>query len=312
MKAKEWALLDRQVLGVIMLILSRSVAHNVVKEKTTADLMTALLGIYEKPSTNNKVQLMKKLFNLKMVENASIAQHLNEFNTITNQLSSVEIDVKPSWEAMRMAVSNSMGKEKLKYNDIRDLILVKEIRRKDAGETLRSGYALNLETSGRGDFGKVYLADGSTLDVVGLGDVRISLANGSVWFLEKVRYIPNLKRNLIFVGQLDDEGHAILFVGGIDSRKSTIGFVFTLGGTTISWASNLQKIVTLSTTEAEYVAATEVGKEMIWLHGFLDELGKKQEMGILHSDSQSVYLKKRVLSTSRDTHEKYGSTLGLS
>ena len=46
-----------------------------------------------------------------------------------------------------------------------------------------------------------------------------------------------------------------------------------------------QKIVTLSTTEAEYVAATETGKEMIWLHGFLDELGKKQEMGILHSDS---------------------------
>ncbi|RVX02908.1 Retrovirus-related Pol polyprotein from transposon TNT 1-94 [Vitis vinifera] len=37
--------------------------------------------------------------------------------------------------------------------------------------------------------------------------------------------------------------------------------------------------------EDEYVAATEAGKEMIWLHGFLDELGKKQEMGILHSDS---------------------------
>ena len=35
----------------------------------------------------------------------------------------------------------------------------------------------------------------------------------------------------------------------------------------------------------EYVAATEAGKEMIWLHGFLDELGKKQEMDILHNDS---------------------------
>ena len=65
------------------------------------------------------------------------------------------------------------------------------------------------------------------------------------------------------------------FAGDINSRKSTIGFVFTLGSTTISWASNLQKIVTLSTIEAEYVAATEAGKEMIWLHGFLDELGKK-------------------------------------
>nr|POF08790.1 retrovirus-related pol polyprotein from transposon tnt 1-94 [Quercus suber] len=78
------------------------------------------------------------------------------------------------------------------------------------------------------------------------------------------------------------------FAGDIDSRKSTTGFVFTLGGTAISWVSNLQKTVTFSTTEAEYVAATETGKEMIWLHSILDELGKKQEMGILHSDSQSA------------------------
>ena len=65
-----------------------------------------------------------------------------------------------------------------------------------------------------GDFDIVYLADGSALDVVGMGDVWILLPNGSVWLLEKVRHIPELRRNLISVGQLDDEGHAILFVGG--------------------------------------------------------------------------------------------------
>ena len=124
MKAKELALLNRQVHGVTRLTLSRFVAHNVVKEKTIADLMKALFGMYEKSSANNKVHLMKKLFNLNMAENASIAQHLNEFNTITNQLSSVEIDfddeicalivlasLPNSWEAMRMVVSNSIGKK---------------------------------------------------------------------------------------------------------------------------------------------------------------------------------------------------------
>ena len=164
MKAKEWALLDRQVLGVIRLILSKSVAHNVEKEKTTADLIKALSGMYEKKSVNNKVHLMKKLFNLKMTENASVAQHLNEFNTITNQLLSIEIDfddeiralivlasLQNNWEAMRMAVSNSTRKEELKYNDIRDLILAEESRRRDAGETSGSGSALNLETRGRGN-----------------------------------------------------------------------------------------------------------------------------------------------------------------
>ena len=131
MKDEELALLNRQVLGVIRLTLSRFVAHNVVKEKTTTNLIKVLSDMYEKPSANNKVHLMKKLFNLKMANNASIAQHLNEFNTITNQLSSVEIDFDDEiralvvsaslpnrWEAIRMAVSNSTGKEKLKYNDI--------------------------------------------------------------------------------------------------------------------------------------------------------------------------------------------------
>ena len=56
-----------------------------------------------------------------------------------------------SWEAMRMAVSNSTGKEKLKYNDIQDLILAEEIRRRDAGETSGFGSALNLETRDRGN-----------------------------------------------------------------------------------------------------------------------------------------------------------------
>ena len=50
-----------------------------------------------------------------------------------------------------MAVSNSTGKEKLKYNDIRDLILAEEIRQRDAGETSGSGSALNLETRGKGN-----------------------------------------------------------------------------------------------------------------------------------------------------------------
>ena len=60
----------------------------------------------------------------------------------------------------------------------------------------------------------MYLADGLTLDIVGMGDVRILLPNGFVWLLKKVRHIPDLRRNLIFIGQLDNEGPAILFVGG--------------------------------------------------------------------------------------------------
>ena len=144
MKDENWNFLDRQVLEVIQLTLSRSVAHNVVKEKTTVDLMKVLPSMYEKPLANNKVHLMKKLFNLKKAEDTLVAQHLNEFNTITNQLSSVEIEfddeiwalillasLPNSWKAMRMTVSNFARKSKLKYDDIRDLILIKKVCRRD-------------------------------------------------------------------------------------------------------------------------------------------------------------------------------------
>ena len=86
MKDEEWNLLDRQVLGVIPLTLLRSIVQNVIKEKTTVDLMKTLSSMYKKLSTNNKVHMMKTLFNLKKAQGTLVAQHLNEFNTITNQL----------------------------------------------------------------------------------------------------------------------------------------------------------------------------------------------------------------------------------
>ena len=61
--------------------------------------------------------------------------------------------------------------------------------------------------------------------------------------------------------------------GDIDTMQSTTGYVFTIGGVAVSSISRLQKINALSTTEAEYVAATEAAKEMIWLQFFLEELG---------------------------------------
>ena len=76
--------------------------------------------------------------------------------------------------------------------------------------------------------------------------------------------------------------------GDLDERKSTSGYLFTFSGGAISWQSRLQKCVSLSTTEAEYVAATEAGKEMLWLKRFFQELGVQQEEYIVYYDSQSA------------------------
>ena len=65
------------------------------------------------------------------------------------------------------------------------------------------------------------------------------------------------------------------FTGDLDKRKSTTGYVFTLAGATVSWVSKLQTVVALSTTEVEYMAATQVCKEVIWIQRLLEELGHK-------------------------------------
>lgn len=56
-----------------------------------------------------------------------------------------------------------------------------------------------------GEYGVAYLADGEPLKIVGIGDMEIKLApNGSVWQLQHVRHVLELKKNLISVGQLDE------------------------------------------------------------------------------------------------------------
>jgi hypothetical protein len=161
MKDEEWEILDRKALGTIRLSLAASVAFNISKEKTMKDLMDALAKLYEKPSASNKVFLMKRLFNMKMSEGGSVADHLNEFNTVTNQLSSIKVDfddevrallilcsLPERWNNLVMAVSNSVsGSNTLKFDDVVGVILSEEMRRKSTGET--SGNALNMENRGR-------------------------------------------------------------------------------------------------------------------------------------------------------------------
>lgn len=61
-------------------------------------------------------------------------------------------------------------------------------------------------------------------------------------------FSKNTFKEEALVGYVDSD-----YAGSIDTRKSLTGFVFTLYGTTISLKSNLQSVVALSTTEAEYV-----------------------------------------------------------
>ena len=59
----------------------------------------------------------------------------------------------------------------------------------------------------------------------------------------------------------------------VDTGRSTGAYLTCLGGGAIGWSSKLQTIVTLSTTEAEYIAACSAGQEAIWMRAFLTAIG---------------------------------------
>lgn len=72
---------------------------------------------------------------------------------------------------------------------------------------------------------------------------------------------------------------------------------------TISWKSNLQHVVALSTTEAEYIAVLEAIKEAIWLKGLTSELLGSIVHTTLMCDSQSaIHLSKNQAHHERTKH----------
>ncbi|GJY57264.1 hypothetical protein Tco_0456379 [Tanacetum coccineum] len=79
-------------------------------------------------------------------------------------------------------------------------------------------------------------------------------------------------------GDLDKEIYMEQPEGDLTWGQQNKSLAFAFSGVEVSRRSILQKsVATLSTTEAEYVAATEACKELLWLKRFLQELGFKQQ-----------------------------------
>lgn len=71
------------------------------------------------------------------------------------------------------------------------------------------------------------------------------------------------------------------YAGDSEDSKSTSGYVFTMGDGAVAWSSKKQPIVTLSTTEAEFVVAVACACQALWMRRVLEELGWQQSEGII-------------------------------
>ena len=92
--------------------------------------------------------------------------------------------------------------------------------------------------------------------------------------------------------------------GDVNSRRSTMGYVFFLGEGAISWSSKRQPTIALSTTEVEYMAASQSTKEAIWLRQLMADVGCVQERAtMIMCDNQGcIALAKNPKYHSRTEH----------
>ena len=74
-----------------------------------------------------------------------------------------------------------------------------------------------------------------------------------------------------------------------EDRHAISGYAFPLHGGAVLWSAKWQEIISLSTTESEYIAATHAAKEALWLHSLITQLfSVNLDPTTLFSDNQSV------------------------
>jgi hypothetical protein len=115
--------------------------------------------------------------------------------------------------------------------------------------------------------------------------------NAVKWILHYVK--GSIDLGLVFNINKATSGDVIRFVDSdygsdLDKGRSISAYIFSLCAGAISWKVSLQSITTLSTAEAEYVAATEDVKKATWLHVLILELGVSQDTTVVFSYSQST------------------------
>ncbi|KAK6128152.1 hypothetical protein DH2020_038105 [Rehmannia glutinosa] len=92
-----------------------------------------------------------------------------------------------------------------------------------------------------------------------------------------LRYLQGTKDHM-FTYQRSDHLEVIDYtdsdyVGCVDTRKSTFGYLFLLAGGAISWKSAKQSVIAASTMEVEFVACFEATIQGNWLRNFISGLG---------------------------------------
>ncbi|XP_022863909.1 uncharacterized protein LOC111383947 [Olea europaea var. sylvestris] len=123
--------------------------------------------------------------------------------------------------------------------------------------------------------------DSSDLKESHLSSIRriIGYVNGTV----DLGIFCSRNSNLDLAGYFDAD-----WVGNADDRKSTSGGCFYMGSNLVAWSSKKQNSISLSTADAEYIAAGSCCTQLLWMKQMLSDYGINQGTMTIFCDNTSA------------------------
>nr|GEW96439.1 retrotransposon protein, putative, Ty1-copia subclass [Tanacetum cinerariifolium] len=155
-----------------------------------------------------------------------------------------------------------------------DVILGIKIIRTQNGLVLSQAHYVDktLNTHNAGDYGLARTPIDTNLHLsrnrdVGVAQLEYSRIIGMLMYLmmssrpDLAYAVSRLSRHPVVIEGYNDEN----WISNIKDSRSTSGYVFTVGGVTISWKSSKQTVIATSMMESEFIALDKCGEEAEWL-----------------------------------------------
>ncbi|KAM2547237.1 hypothetical protein TB1_018567 [Malus domestica] len=142
----KWKKMNCKAIGTIRQWVDDCVFHYVFNETNAREFWMKLESLFEKKNPTKKAFLIKELIKVKYKDGLSVAEHLNNFQNIINQLATMNMTIEDelqallllrslpdSWETFVVNVRNSAPKGVLTLDNVQNNMLNEKIRRKTSG-----------------------------------------------------------------------------------------------------------------------------------------------------------------------------------
>ncbi|KAH9654151.1 hypothetical protein KPL70_027652 [Citrus sinensis] len=244
----KWNEIDGNVISDLHLALADGVLSSVAEKNLANEIWDTLTKLYEAKSLHNKIFLKRKLYTLRMAESTMVTDHINTLKTLFSQLTTLGHNIEEneraelllqslpdSYDQLIINLTNNNPADSLIFDDIAASVLNEESRRKNKENrqaSLQQAEALSVtrgrstergpsgsQNHGRSKSrrGSVYMGNDHALEITGTGTgtIKIKIFDGTIRTIGEVRHVNGLKKNLLYLGQMDSHGYKTHVENGI-------------------------------------------------------------------------------------------------